>query len=83
MIRLMVGCLAEVGAGLRPPDDVARLLALCDRTQVGVCAPARGLTLMRVGCGYPSDGSGLLPELAHLSEAPETSVGSELGKSSS
>lgn len=83
MIRLMVGCLAEVGAGLRPPDDVARLLALCDRTQVGVCAPARGLTLMRVGCGYPADGSGLLPELAHLSEAPEASAGIELGKSSS
>ncbi len=67
-IRYMVGCLAEVGAGLREPHDVGRLLAAKDRKQQGVCAPARGLTLMRVGCAYPADGSARLPELSHLED---------------
>jgi tRNA pseudouridine38-40 synthase len=66
MVRILVGTLAEVGIGWRSPDEVGALLAARDRTQAGVTAPARGLCLMKVGMAWPTDGSGLVAELAHI-----------------
>ncbi|MBM4038022.1 MAG: tRNA pseudouridine(38-40) synthase TruA [Planctomycetes bacterium] len=48
MVRAMVGTMIEVGAGKRPPEDVARLLASRDRALAGRTAPAKGLCLMSV-----------------------------------
>jgi tRNA pseudouridine38-40 synthase len=53
MVRVMVGTLAEVGAGRREPSWVAEALAACDRAAAGPTAPACGLTLWRVD--YPDD----------------------------
>jgi len=48
MVRNIVGTLVEVGSGERAADDVARLLAACDRTLAGRTAPPGGLCLMQV-----------------------------------
>jgi tRNA pseudouridine38-40 synthase len=48
MVRNLVGTLAEIGRGERPPDDVPRLLAARDRRLAGATAPAHGLTLVTV-----------------------------------
>ena len=51
MVRTIVGTLVEVGRGHRSPEWVAEVLAACDRTAAGPCAPAKGLTF--VGVEYP------------------------------
>jgi len=48
MVRNLVGTLLEVGAGRRPIESIAELLASEDRRQAGPTAPARALTLVRV-----------------------------------
>ena len=48
MVRLMVGTLVEVGAGLRPPEEMPEILAFRRRYRAGIQAPAHGLVLMRV-----------------------------------
>ena len=48
MVRNVVGLLAEIGAGLHPPNHAAQVLAARDRTAAGVMAPARGLLLLRI-----------------------------------
>ncbi|HSK05598.1 MAG TPA: tRNA pseudouridine(38-40) synthase TruA [Kofleriaceae bacterium] len=48
MVRILVGTLAEVGAGRRTPAQVAEILASRDRTRAGITAPAHGLELMEV-----------------------------------
>lgn len=48
MVRIIVGTLAEVGAGLRCAHDVGNILLSKRRDQTGPSAPANGLTLMRV-----------------------------------
>lgn len=48
MVRIIVGTLAEVGAGLRQPSDIQSILTSKRRDQTGPSAPASGLTLMRV-----------------------------------
>lgn len=48
MVRSLVGTLVEIGRGRRPAEDLARLLAVPDRSQAGRTAPARGLFLMKV-----------------------------------
>jgi len=48
MVRAMVGTLIEVGAGRRPPEQIAELLQTRDRRLAGPTAPAKGLCLMRV-----------------------------------
>jgi tRNA pseudouridine38-40 synthase len=48
MVRILAGTLVAVGKGKMTIDDVRALLASGDRTQAGVTAPARGLTLVRV-----------------------------------
>jgi tRNA pseudouridine38-40 synthase len=49
MVRSIVGALVEVGQGRRSPDWIDELLAARDRRAGSVVAPARGLTLYRVG----------------------------------
>lgn len=51
MVRTIVGTLVEVGRGHRAGAWVERVLAACDRTAAGPCAPAKGLTF--VGVKYP------------------------------
>lgn len=51
MVRTIAGTLVEVGRGHRPPAWVAEVLAACNRTAAGPCAPAKGLTF--VGVDYP------------------------------
>jgi tRNA pseudouridine38-40 synthase len=46
MVRIIVGTLAEIGAGLREPDAMAQILAAKERGLAGVGAPARGLRLV-------------------------------------
>jgi tRNA pseudouridine38-40 synthase len=51
MVRSLVGALAAVGDGNRPPDWVAGLLTRDRRSDEITVAPAHGLTLL--GIGYP------------------------------
>lgn len=48
MVRVLVGTLAEVGAGRRAPDWTADVLAARQRSAAGPTAPAHGLTLWDV-----------------------------------
>ncbi|MDX1569257.1 MAG: tRNA pseudouridine(38-40) synthase TruA [Xanthomonadales bacterium] len=48
MVRNIVGCLIEVGTGMRAVDWVEEVLAARDRTVAGVTAPATGLCLEAV-----------------------------------
>ncbi len=57
MVRTMVGTLAEVGEGRREPQQVAGVLAACDRAAAGRTAPAAGLVFERVD--YPDAALGL------------------------
>jgi len=52
MVRNIVGTLLEIGLGQQPVDWVAELLALQDRTQAGMTAPASGLYF--VNALYPA-----------------------------
>lgn len=49
MVRTLVGTMAMVGKGKRPPEWVAEVLASRDRTAAGECAPACGLVFWSVG----------------------------------
>jgi tRNA pseudouridine38-40 synthase len=48
MVRAIVGTLADVGAGLRPPEALPGVIAARDRQAAGQTAPASGLTLVTV-----------------------------------
>jgi tRNA pseudouridine38-40 synthase len=48
MVRNIVGTLAEIGGGTRPPSALADVLAGRDRTRAGATAPPHGLTLVEV-----------------------------------
>jgi tRNA pseudouridine38-40 synthase len=48
MVRIVAGTLVEVGKGLRPPGQVAEILASKDRTRAGITAPPHGLELVSV-----------------------------------
>ena len=47
-VRNFTGTLKEVGEGKRHPDEVAEILAACDRRRAGITAPAHGLYFVRV-----------------------------------
>lgn len=51
MVRNIAGSLLMVGAGERPVEWIGELLALRDRTQAGITAPASGLYFVHVD--YP------------------------------
>jgi len=48
MVRALVGTLAEMSTGVRPPDSMAAILEARDRQAAGPTAPAQGLTLVSV-----------------------------------
>lgn len=48
MIRIIVGTALQIGNGLRPQQDMQRLLKVKDRQQAGPTAPPQGLYLHRV-----------------------------------
>ncbi len=48
MIRILVGTLAEIGTGLRPPSAMQEILEAKDRRAAGITAPPQGLTLVEV-----------------------------------
>ena len=48
MVRAIVGTLADVGAGLRPPEAMPAVITARDRQAAGQTAPASGLTLVSV-----------------------------------
>ena len=47
-VRIIAGCLAEVGLGRQPPEWMGQLLASRDRALAARTAPAHGLSLERV-----------------------------------
>lgn len=59
MVRTIVGTLALVGRGQRPPEWVAEVLAACDRRAAGENAPAAGLYFWQVNYAGPG---GSIPE---------------------
>lgn len=50
MVRIIVGTLADVGRGKRPPEWVEEVLRSRDRTLAGMTAPPQGLFLLWVQC---------------------------------
>lgn len=48
MVRILAGSLIYVGMGKLPPDALARALASRSRLDLGITAPAHGLTLMGI-----------------------------------
>lgn len=48
MVRILVGTLLEVGWGKRSAESMTELLAVQERAQAGVTAPAQGLCMMSV-----------------------------------
>lgn len=48
MVRIIVGTLVYAGGGKISPDDMADIIASCDRTKAGITAPAKGLCLKEV-----------------------------------
>lgn len=63
-VRAIVGCLAEVGRGRKPPDWVGEVLDSRDRGRAARVAPAHGLTLERVTYGrrWPAAPPAAVPE---------------------
>ncbi|MBD3948937.1 tRNA pseudouridine(38-40) synthase TruA [Tuanshanicoccus lijuaniae] len=48
MIRILVGTLLQIGDGLKPVDELARLIKVKNRNQAGPTAPPQGLYMKRV-----------------------------------
>ena len=51
MVRILAGTLIEIGEGLRPEDDIPRILAAKDRAEAGPTAIPKGLVLISID--YP------------------------------
>lgn len=49
MVRIMIGCLLDIGQGRRKPTDIPSLLEQRDRQLLGETVPAQGLYLWEVG----------------------------------
>ncbi len=45
MVRIIAGTLLQVGAGMRQPSDIPKILEAKDREKAGPTAPAKGLTM--------------------------------------
>ena len=51
MVRSIVGTMVFVGSGKIKPDQFAKILESCDRSQAGPTAPPQGLCLINVDYG--------------------------------
>lgn len=66
-IRITVGTLVEIATGMRPPDDIPRILASRDRREGGYTAVAAGLYLAGVEYeGFSSYRPALVPAYESL-----------------
>ncbi len=68
MVRIIAGTLIDVGRDRVPPGALHRALHTGDRLQLGITAPAQGLTLLRVFYGDDDQADALFrdPDLAYL-----------------
>ena len=73
MVRIFAGTLIDVGRARLGPGAIARALASGDRLQLGITAPANGLTLLRVFYGEPGDPA----EAAATFDQPDRAFGVE------
>lgn len=48
MVRNIVGTLSEIGTGKRSAEEIKTILHSMDRQKAGICAPAKGLFLLRI-----------------------------------
>ena len=48
MVRILVGTLLQIGDGLKPVNELQRLLAVKDRQEAGPTAPPQGLYMVKV-----------------------------------
>ena len=48
MVRIIAGTLLKVGSGHIAPADIAKIIAVRDRSFAGPTAPAKGLTLVKI-----------------------------------
>ena len=55
MVRIIAGTLRDVGSGKLPPGALRRAIETGDRLDLGVTAPAHGLTLMQVFYELPEE----------------------------
>ena len=55
MVRILVGTTLQIGDGLRPVDEMKRLIAAEDRNEAGPTAAAHGLYLAEVYYLGPED----------------------------
>ena len=53
MVRIIAGTLRDIGSGKLAPGALARAIETGDRLDLGVTAPAHGLTLMEVFYSIP------------------------------
>ena len=53
MVRIIAGTLRDIGSGKLAPGALARAIETGDRLDLGVTAPAHGLTLMDVFYALP------------------------------
>lgn len=49
MVRILVGTTLQIGDGLKPIDELARLIRVIDRNEAGPTANGNGLFMMEVG----------------------------------
>lgn len=72
MVRIIAGTLMDVGRGRVEPGALARALASGDRLQLGVTAPAQGLTLLRVFYGDDEQAAEIFqnPDSAYTATMP-------------
>lgn len=58
MVRILAGTLIGIGNDKLPPDALSRAIETGDRLDLGVTAPAKGLTLLRVFYGDDAQAAG-------------------------
>ena len=57
MVRIIAGCLVDVGLGRRPPEWLLSVILAKDRSAAGQTAPPQGLTLLWVDYGDDEGGA--------------------------
>jgi len=78
MVRIFTGTLLDVGAGKREPEDVAAMLAACDRRAAGPTAPPQGLSLVEVIYpGFSSRSGASVSEYSHQFGEPRRALRSK------